>query len=244
MKTNVVMKREIGNLPVYQRTKDGYFNATELLRCWNSMVDLNRAKVPDLENRLKSGDRQVVLKELQNEFNLPFNKKELKDYLSFVSTKEFVSILSSKEGISLDKVYMASRGKNGGTWMHPLLFVDFAMWLNPEFKYDVLSFVRDKMIEYRDKAGDAYKKLSNEILKITNKDFMSLVMTRVSIALNYVVFGQHYKDVRNDFGTEDRMNELYDLEIKVASLLEDGFLNSIQDIINYLRRKYKQKYFK
>ena len=78
MKTNVVMKREIGNLPVYQRTKDGYFNATELLKCWNSAVDLNRVKVPDLENRLKSGDRQVILKELQNEFKLPFNKKRVK----------------------------------------------------------------------------------------------------------------------------------------------------------------------
>ena len=222
MKTNVVMKREIGNLPVYQRTKDGYFNATELLKCWNSAVNLNTPN---------SGDLEVPIKRLDK-------------FLSNISTKEFVKVLSAKENILENKVYIASRGKNGGTWMHPLLFVDFAMWLNPEFKYDVLSFVRDKMIEYRDKAGDAYKKLSNEILKITNKDFMSLVMTRVSIALNYVVFGQHYKDVRNDFGTEDRMNELYDLEIKVASLLEDGFLNSIQDVINYLRRKYKQKYFK
>lgn len=222
MKTNVVMKREIGNLPVYQRTKDGYFNATELLKCWNSAANLNTPN---------SGDLEVPIKRLDK-------------FLSNISTKEFVKVLSAKENILENKVYIASRGKNGGTWMHPLLFVDFAMWLNPEFKYDVLSFVRDKMIEYRDKAGDAYKKLSNEILKITNKDFMSLVMTRVSIALNYVVFGQHYKDVRNDFGTEDRMNELYDLEIKVASLLEDGFLNSIQDVINYLRRKYKQKYFK
>jgi hypothetical protein len=201
MKTNVVMKREIGNLPVYQRTKDGYFNATELLKCWNSTVNLNTPN---------SGDLEVPIKRLDK-------------FLSNISTKEFVKVLSAKENILENKVYIASRGKNGGTWMHPLLFVDFAMWLNPEFKYDVLSFVRDKMIEYRDKAGDAYKKLSNEILKITNKDFMSLVMTRVSIALNYVVFGQHYKDVRNDFGTEDRMNELYDLEIKVASLLEDVF---------------------
>lgn len=47
------MKREIGNLPVYQRTKDGYFNATELLKCWNSVVDLNRAKVPDLEKQVE-----------------------------------------------------------------------------------------------------------------------------------------------------------------------------------------------
>ena len=41
-------------------------------------------------------------------------------------------------------VYLKTRGKyNGGTWMHPMLFIDFAMWINPSFKYDVLKFVYD-----------------------------------------------------------------------------------------------------
>ncbi len=35
MKTNVVMKREMGEFTVLQRTKDGMFNSTDLLRQWN-----------------------------------------------------------------------------------------------------------------------------------------------------------------------------------------------------------------
>lgn len=29
----------------------------------------------------------------------------------------------------------ANKGDNAGAWMHPILFVDFAMWINPKFKY-------------------------------------------------------------------------------------------------------------
>ena len=35
MKTNVNMIRTMGNFNVTQRTKDGFFNATELLKQWN-----------------------------------------------------------------------------------------------------------------------------------------------------------------------------------------------------------------
>ncbi|MBC7407182.1 MAG: KilA-N domain-containing protein [Arcicella sp.] len=35
----------------------------------------------------------------------------------------------------------ANKGVNAGTWMHPILFIDFAMWINPKFKVKVLKFV-------------------------------------------------------------------------------------------------------
>ena len=35
MKTNNVLTRPMGDFSVNQRTKDGFFNATELLRQWN-----------------------------------------------------------------------------------------------------------------------------------------------------------------------------------------------------------------
>lgn len=63
-------------------------------------------------------------------------KKEMNDYLRLQSTHDFLSALQSefdfKDGNS---PYLTSRGKySGGTWMTPLLFIDFAMWLNPKFK--------------------------------------------------------------------------------------------------------------
>ena len=35
MKTNQNLTRQMGNFSVYQRTNDGMFNATELLKQWN-----------------------------------------------------------------------------------------------------------------------------------------------------------------------------------------------------------------
>lgn len=46
MKTNQLMKRKMGEFNVTQRTKDGFFCATELLRQWNEYANLNRGNSP------------------------------------------------------------------------------------------------------------------------------------------------------------------------------------------------------
>lgn len=55
MKTNQIMLRRMGDFKVEQRTKDGFFNATSLLRQWNSAnftIDefLNSEDVKDMGN--------------------------------------------------------------------------------------------------------------------------------------------------------------------------------------------------
>ena len=66
--------------------------------------------------------------------------------------------------------------------MHPLLFIDFAMWLNPVFKVKVLKFVYDQLIKYRNEAGDAYRELGAAIHSIVPKDFMPKAMMKVGEA--------------------------------------------------------------
>lgn len=209
MKTSVIMKREIGNLPVYQRTKDGYFNATELSKNW-------------LEHK---GVR-----------------KDISDFLRLAQTKEFILALENETDSynTGNPVFIQTRGKNGGTWMHPYLFIDFAMWLNPSFKLQVIKFVHDQMIEYRRKAGDAYKDLAFQVQNLVGKNMIGLCMIKIAIGINWVIFGQHYRDVRNDFGTEERMNELFALEHHIARLIEEGFIKNFGEVMSYLRRKYKQ----
>lgn len=128
MKTNQILTRKMGDFDVLQRTSDGMFNATSLLKQWNEYSGL---------------------------------KKDVAHYFENSSTKEFINALISEENFnSRNSVYLKSRGKyNGGTWMHPLLFIDFAMWLNPSFKIKVLRFVYDQLIEYRNEAGNAYKEM-------------------------------------------------------------------------------------
>ena len=47
----------------------------------------------------------------------------------------------------------------------PVLFVKFAMWLNPRFEVQVIKFVYDEMIKYRNEAGNAYNKLGSAVSK-------------------------------------------------------------------------------
>lgn len=115
------------------------------------------------------------------------------------------------------------------------------MWINPSFKYDVIKFVYDEMIRYRNEAGDAYRELSSAIMKIVPKDFMPKAMQKIGEALNWVVFNQHEKMLRNKFGDEKKQRELCQLEKKVADLINEGFITSFDNLISYLRNQYQKR---
>ena len=208
----------MGQFQVVQRTKDGMFNATALLKQWNEQLNLHTQK------------------------NGYVKKKDLDDYLSNKNTQLFIQTIQEREKLDTPKmVYLksrASRGENAGTWMHPLLFIDFAMWLNPTFKYDVLKFVADQMIQYRNNAGDAYRELSSAVARIVPKNEMKVKMRKIGEALNWVIFNAHEKMLRNKEGEEDKQKELWMFEKKVASLINEGFIHRFDDLMNYLRRQY------
>lgn len=213
MVTNQIMKRPLANFTIEQRTKDGYFNLTSLLNSWNEKIG---------------------------------SKKELKDYFDNKSTQEFIKALSDEENLHGDNSpYVKSKARadrGGGTWGHPLLFIDFAMWLNPVFKVKVLKFVSDQMLKYRNEAGDAYRELGNAMSKICGKKFMPAAMCNVAKAINYTVFGEHQHEMRNKQGEEEKQYELFNMERQIAMLINDGFLHSYDQVIEYLRKKYSEKY--
>lgn len=206
------MERKMGNFIVTQRTKDGFFNATALLKQWN---------------------------------NSSMSERKMDNYFASEKTNEFVLTIMERENLHTPKmVYVksrASRGDNAGTWMHPLLFIDFAMWINPSFKYDVLKFVYDEMIKYRNEAGDAYRELGSAVSKIVPKTFMPKAMSRIGEALNWVVFNGHEKMLRNKNGEENKMREVWQLEKKVAELIDEGFIQSFDKVIDYLRMQYRRR---
>lgn len=226
MKTNQEMVRKMGNFNVVQRTSDGYFNATYLLKQWNDnakskSVNSTDLKTRDLDNFWKSTNLDLLMSEIA-ENELGFKSRNFGDLKNALSK--------------------ACRGKkNGGTWMHPILFVKFAMYLSPRFEYHVLKFVADEMIRYRNEAGDAYRELSSAVQKIVPKGFMSVSMKKVGKALNYVVFNQHEKMLRNKQGDEKKQRELWQLEKKVADLINEGFITSFDNLIVYLRKQYSKR---
>ncbi|MDH6304602.1 hypothetical protein M2459_001337 [Parabacteroides sp. PF5-5] len=213
MKTNQVLTRKMGEFDVLQRTSDGMFNATTLLKQWNNF----------------SGQQKEITKFFDND-----------------STKEFIKALISEENLhTQNSAYVksrASRGSNAGTWMHPLLFIDFAMWLNPTFKVKVLRFVYDQLILFRNEAGDAYKEMSGAIATLVEKNMTAESIKRVARAVNYIVYNLHESDIRNKQADEAKMKELFELERRIAQLVGDGFIKSYDHLIDYLRTLWQKKW--
>lgn len=211
MKTNQVLTRTMGEFSVYQRTSDGMFNATSLLKQWNSLSPTER--------------------KMDNYFNLQ-------------GTGEFVNTIIAKENLDTPKlVYVksrASRGLNSGTWMHPLLFIDFAMWINPEFKYDVLKFVYDQLVEYRNQAGNSYRRMCERIAQVSKKGDIPKNISSIAKAVNIVVYGIHEKQIRNKQAEENSMRELVKLQEMITELIDNGYVNTYEEIRQYLLNTWRK----
>lgn len=206
MKTNVTMVRKMGNFEVNQRTKDGMFNATLLLKQWNA--------------------------------NKKNPKRDLSKFWESKKVKEFLEELEKEDDfLNTPKVaYYKSRGKNGGTWMHPYLFIKFAMWINPKFELTVIKFVYDELIKNRHSAGDNYLVLSSSGNKLKGYNF-----AEVAKCIQWIVFNKTGKNLRQT-ATEEQLAEIADLERKFAFAIDMGFIKNYKILLEELRNVYRTKY--
>lgn len=213
MKSNAIMTRKMGEFNVLQRTSDGMFNATELLRQWNALGD---NKKRDMDNFWKQAGLLELMREIaENELD-----------------SKYVESTGLKNALS-----KTVRGKHGGgTWMHKFLFIKFAMYLSPRFEYQVIKFVYDELIKNRHLAGDNYNKLTAQLVKFKDIDY-----AQVAQALNYIVFNKHYRGIRND-ATPKSLQELHELEDKLAFSIEMGLVTSYDQLITVMRKMYSDKY--
>lgn len=222
MKTNQEMVRYIDNFSVIQRTSDGYFDGGELLRQWNNVEGNPRRRMTEFIDspKVKEFLKALSVDESQR------SKADIGENQLLIKIKG----RNTKEGKTPDKV-----------WMNPLLFIKFAMWINPTFEVKVLRFVYDEMIRYRNEAGEAYKELGSAMMKIVPKDFMPKAMQKVGEALNWVIFNSHERMLRNRHGDEMKQRELWLLERKLADLIDEGFITNFNSVINYLRVQYQKR---
>lgn len=214
MKTNQIMIRPMGDFKVSQRTKDGYFNVTSLLKQWN-------------ESGMGS-------------------KKEMHDYFRMSQTEEFIKALKLEpeftKGNSPYVKSKASRGENAGTWLSPIMFIDFAMWLNPAFKVKVLKFVQDEMIKFRNLAGDAYPSMCKAVSSILPDDLFKQKVKDLARSLNIIVYGKHESEMRNKIGDEAKIRELYELELQIAQWIDLGFIRDYEGLKKALTKVYYRRH--
>ena len=198
------MQRKLHEFEIAQRTSDGMFNATRLLKQWNEKHGM---------------------------------KKSLDHFFENQSTKDFIEVLVEEENLNTrNSVYLKSRGRySEGTWMHPILFVKFAMWLNPRFEYFVLKYVQDQLIKFRHDAGDNYRSLTEAAQKFEDVDYVLIAK-----GLNYIVFGRHEKDIRQT-ATEEHLKELVKLQEKLAFAIDMGYINSFAELLDTMRKMWREK---
>ena len=228
MKTDIIMNRPMGLFNVEQRTSDGYFEDNSLLNQWNSSN--KRRKMSEY---LGSEKTKLFIKEINYREALVENqtweniskqqKQKTVDYQPLIRIKG----RNSKNGRIPDRV-----------WMTPLLFIDFAMWINPSFKYDVLKFVYDQLIEYRHSAGDNYNVLTTSIAKLIDCDYV-----KVAKAIQWIVFNKSGKDLRQH-ASQNELKEITEIEKKIAFMIDMNFVNNNSELINALRKMYNDKYCK
>jgi hypothetical protein len=126
-------------------------------------------------------DLLQVANQYRQQIGLP--RKAIADYLKNDSTKEFIKEILTRENLSM--AYESKKGKSGGTWVHPLILIDFAMWLSPDFKYEAIKWLQDELLKHRDSSGDSYKKLSSSIVSYYNNDLAKagLVIPKIAKAI-------------------------------------------------------------
>ena len=144
MKTEVIMKREFFGDFIQQCSHSELFCATDLLR---------------VENDKRKLDGK--------------NPKFMQSYFDTQETKELINQIKWEFNIQDNQVKSVTKGRHGGTWMHPMLFIDFAMWLSVETKVRVLKWVLDDLMELRDNSGDSFKVMNTTLRINFPKEFES-----------------------------------------------------------------------
>lgn len=211
----MIMVRKMQDFEVLQRTQDGYFNGSKLLEQWSKANDRK-----DIDQFFRLDQTKQFMEVLEIEENLhPYNSRE-----SSVSTSYKITRGNKSKGIKNEY------------WMHPILFIKFAMWINPRFEYFVIKFVYDELIKYRHNAGDNYKSLTRSLSNFENVNYCTIAK-----GLNYIVFGKHDENLRQ-LATPQQLKELADLQSKLAFAVDMGYIRTQDELVNEMRRIWSLKY--
>lgn len=144
MKSRVIMERKMMGLPVRQDSKSGMFNANDM---------------HSIGNEHREG--------------LGLSQKQLASYFDLDSTSELINAVCIEDNVGIEDVKISKRGKNGGTWVHPVLFVDMVMWYSPSLKAKIIKWVIDGLLSARNESGDSFKEMNKTLTKYFSEEFSS-----------------------------------------------------------------------
>jgi SOS response regulatory protein OraA/RecX len=219
MKTNQIMHRPFLNFTVRQMHKTGFINATDVTEIYNRIRTAEGKAPKRLTQYFENKDTAEFMTELCHELNLQGKSKGGDSCFSLLNPSDLKIIKRGKD--------------NSGTWLHPYLFVDYAMWLNPKFRAKVVIWISDNLLFYRDSGGEAYKEMCHALDMKFGIGKKYWEYAKVARRIAYKVFGTEDIDQWN-YGSQESQYKRETLQRRVISAVEFGNFRTVDDVINVI----------
>jgi len=173
---------------------------------------------------IKAGNKYRIINSMQ-----PI---DLNDWLNQKSTKEFINELEKEFGL----VKITARGRGHHTWIHPYLFIDLALSLNPKFKVSVYGWLYDNLLKYRNSSGDSYKKMSGAVLlTLSNKSKFKETIMQIANKIKQICGVEDWqKSSENQLKLRNKIHEyifmLSDIIRDMDTLVDTAIDKAIKEI--------------
>lgn len=208
-------------------------------------TDLTTVNDTIIQATRRTKDAMLSLTDLCNSFNeLLGTNKRVNNYLEQKSTKELIEELDKQVNSccvnSSNKI--VSKFNKYGTWGHPLLWLDFAMWLSPQFKVACLKLIADKVIDFRIDTIDLHNQMK-EVLSTLSLSVGQII--RLQTDINMCAFGAEYnqvKSIRDNKANEDALDRLKTIQNTIIQLVECGMATDYCDIQKYLKNYHRKQW--
>ena len=121
------------------------------------------------------------------------------------TTKDFISELERQYG----KVIISGNGRGNPTWVHPFLFLDLALSLNPKFKVEVYKWLYDCLLKYINSSGDSYKIMAGALYENTSQKtkFSESMKKLANIIKNKIGVDDWQKATEEQLQYRDKIHE-------------------------------------
>jgi len=163
-------------------------------------------------------------KEGLNDFNLS-------QYLKSKSSNEFINELEAKYKT---KCKIVGRGAGSSTWVHPLLFIDIALAINPKLKIEVYEWLFDHLIKYRNESGDSYKEMCGSLydLHTNKKEFSHFIVTVADYIRTSIGVKDWQKATEKELETRDKIHVAIKLFCNVLKNPREAVRLGVQEYTN------------
>lgn len=157
--------------------------------------------------------------------------------LLFMETVKSQGLLKALK--SIGQYQITGRGANRFTYCNPYVFVAIAQWLNPILRAYVTFWVTDELVLNRIEAGAGFNRLTkaitDKIVPTLSDNGKKFIYSNFAKLLNVKVFGKHDNELRQ-IASKDQLSELRDLEVKLSTLVEVGYIKSYAEAKEYLNK--------